>query len=196
MLKLNSIGKTLLGFCAVGLTFVSLSASAQIIKSGSLNYLVSANGYKDIILGQDASRLTNEAGYMDNDSRPDADSCYTYALKSDNLLSIDSNLKLDMVGVRTYKNKVVNIYLFFAETDAYKVLSNFLQQYGQFTDKPVKNADVYNWNTPTVTLSLSYNADIDKGVAIFTFKPLQGNISVTNKQKLATVNLQASNRNQ
>jgi hypothetical protein len=171
-----------------------LKGTSQTIECGSLKYLVAAKGFKDILLGEDINNLLSKPlPYLDNNQRPDADSCFSYACNNSELLTIDSTLKLDMVGIRTYKNKIVNIYLFFPEKDAYKVLSNFLKNYGQFTEKPVEYANVYDWNTQSVKLSLSYNSDVDEGVAIFTFTPLLNSIRNSNRQKREAVTLQAYN---
>lgn len=179
---------------AVLLLALPLKGISQITKCGSLQYLTATKGFKHIVLGEDInSLLLSSLTYLDNNQRPDADSCFSYACTDTAVLNIDSNLKLDMVGIRTYKSKVVNIYLFFSEKDAYKVLDNFLRNYGQFTGKPVEYADIYDWNTQSVKLSLTYNAEIDKGVAVFTFKPLVANIQSDIKKKRDAVTLQASN---
>jgi hypothetical protein len=174
-----------------------LQSRSQTIKCGAISYLASSNGFKNILLGNNFnSRLSKQITYLDNNPVPDADSCVTYACSDSDVLTIDSSLKLNVIGIRTYKNKIVNIYLFFAEKDAYKVLSNFLQNYGQYTRKPVEYADIYNWNTQSVSLSLSYNANIDMGVAIFTFKPLAATVQADRRKRDITLaSLQASNLN-
>jgi response regulator of citrate/malate metabolism len=169
---------------------------SQTIQLGSIRNLYNSNGFKNLVLGSDIGPLANNLNYLDDNSRTDADSCIMYSCANDDMLDIDSTLKLDMVGIRTYKNKIVNIYLFFNQKDAYKVLQNFLQNYGQYTQKPIEYADVYCWNTDKVSLSLSYSADVDKGVAVFTFNPMLQNIQSDDKRRsirLAAANLQASN---
>ncbi|MGN6180508.1 MAG: hypothetical protein ACTHNW_15075 [Mucilaginibacter sp.] len=179
---------------AVLLLALPLKGISQTIECGSLRYLVAAKGFKQIVLGEDINNLqVRPLKYLDNNQRPDADSCFSYACSDAETLTIDSGLKLDMVGIRTYKNKIVNIYLFFAEKDAYKVLSNFLKNYGQFTGKPLEYGNVYDWNTQSVKLSLSYNSNVDEGVAVFTFKPLAASIQDTNRKKHDAVTLQAYN---
>jgi len=179
---------------AVLLLVLPLKGISQTIQCGSLRYLVESRGFKHIVLGADINSLQLEPlKFLDNNQRPDADSCFSYACNDSEILTIDSNLKLDMIGIRTYKNKIVNIYLFFPEKDAYKVLSNFLKNYGQFTEKPVEYANVYDWNTQSVKLSLSYNSDVDEGVAVFTFTPLLASIQDSNRKKHDAVTLQAYN---
>lgn len=189
-----SAKKLLLVFWAVVLLLSPLHGLSQIIRCGSINYLYNTKGFKNFILGEDVHLLTDRLSFLDNDTRPDADSCMRYACTDNDILKIDSTLKLDMVGIRTYKNKIVNIYLFFDQKDAYKVLGNFLRTYGQYTEKPVEYADIYYWNTPNVSLSLTYTPDVDKGVAVFTFKPLLASVLNDDKRRqLPPANLQASN---
>jgi len=179
---------------AILLLVLPLKSISQTIVCGSLKYLVEAKGFKHIVLGEDINDLQlKPLRYLDNNQRPDADSCFSYACSDSEILTIDSTLKLDMVGIRTYKNRIVNIYLFFPEKDAYKVLSNFLKNYGQFTEKPVEYANVYDWNTQSVKLSLSYDTNVDEGVAVFTFTPLLASIQDTNRRKRDAVTLQAYN---
>jgi hypothetical protein len=96
---------------------------------------------------------------------------------------MDTDMQLDLVGLRAYKNKVVNIYLFFDVKDAYKILADFLRDYGQYTGKPEEYANAYNWKAGDVTLSLKYDPNIDKGVAIFTHDPLTQEIADRRKKK-------------
>jgi hypothetical protein len=160
--------------CIAALFFIvkPLSSFGQTIQTGSIHYLQVANGFKGITLGSDVGTMPANLSYLDGDSKVDADSCIKYAYGDQTILKMDTSLKLDLVGLRTYKNKVVNIYLFFDVKDAYKVLANFLRLYGQYTDKPDEYANLYNWSAGDVALSLKYNADVDKGVAIFSYKPL------------------------
>lgn len=185
-----------MAFSAAALLLLPLRSLSQVINCGSIKYLYSTNGFKNIVLGADMNLLQGKLTYLDDDTRPDADSCMRYEYSNEDLLSIDSTLKLDMIGIRTYKNKIVNIYLFFNQKDAYKVLSNFLRNYGQYTDKPIEYADIYYWKTKNVDLSLTYTPDVDKGVAVFTYKPLIQNIMVDDqlrriRTEMAT--LQANN---
>jgi len=162
---------------AILITLPLLSFGQTIHTSGSLKYLRVANGYNGITLGSDVRQLTGSLSYMDGDGRIDADSCIKYACVDQAVLKMDTDMQLDMVGLRTYKNRIVNIYLFFNVKDAYKILAAFLRNYGQYTEKPIEYANIYNWNAGDVTLSLKYNPDIDKGVAIFSFNPLTNEIA-------------------
>jgi hypothetical protein len=162
-------------------------ANAQSLKTGSITYLTLNNGPgNNVVLGADIKDLqTANLSYLDGDGRVDADSCLKYAYNDPNVLTLGDSLNLDMVGIRAYKDKVVNIYLFFKITDAYKVLQKFISMYGQFTDKPDNYSDIYNWNSSLLTLSLRYQYKADLGVAIFTSKTVQNEI-VADKQKATT----------
>jgi len=159
------------------LIFIPFFAFSQAKKTGSVEYLKSSNGFGDIILGSDANQLPGyKLAYLDNDSRPDADSCLKFQYRDANLLKMADDLHLDLIGIRTYKNKVVNIYLFFKLSDGYKILRVLLDKYGLFTNKPFEFADIYNWNSSTVNLSLRYNVKVDLGVAIFACNRLENEI--------------------
>jgi len=149
-------------------------SSAQKKTIGSVDYLKSSNGFKDIILGTDISSITYlQSNYLDGDSRFDADSCLKFAVTDSNLLKINNNLALDMIGIRTYKNKIVNIYLFFRKADGYKMLSDLLTNYGVVFTKPDENKNIYNWDCKTINLCLLFEANTEDGVAIFTCNPLE-----------------------
>ena len=126
------------------------------------------------VLGADINNIKYEKlSYSDsNGNRFDADSCLKFAITDTTLLKIDDDLSLDMVGVRTYKDKIVNIYLFFSKADEYKILSNFLSSYGTFTSKPFEYKNIYNWDSRLVSLSLMGQQNIEDGVAVFTCNPL------------------------
>lgn len=155
-------------------------------KTGSVEYLKSCNGFKSISLGADLSTINcSKLNYLDGDSNFDADSCLKFAITDSAFLKVDNNLSLDMVGIRTYKNKIVNIYLFFQKADAYKVLSNFLSSYGVFTSKPFEYKNIYNWDSSAISLSLMYQADVDDGVAVFSCNPLVEYIA--NEKEMAAI---------
>ncbi len=159
-----------------------LSGFSQEKKEGSLNYLQQCNGFNDLRLGADIKQIPKaDLKFMDGDNTMDADSCLKYEYKGANL-NLDDNLDLDMVGIRTYKNKIVNIYVFFKKEDGDKVLENFLANYGNCTDKP--QDFVYDWNAANLSLSLRYKLDTDLGIAVFTNNKLQSEIE-SGKTKLA-----------
>jgi len=98
---------------------------------GSVEYLKFCNGIKWLTLGEDISQIpAHKLTYLDNDAKPDADSCIRYQYKDSSSLIQGDSLLLDAIGFRVYKNKIVNIYLFFKMTDAYKILDYFLKAYG------------------------------------------------------------------
>lgn len=145
---------------------------------GSIEYLKFCNGIKGLTLGEDISQIpAQKLIYLDNDAKPDADSCIRYQYKDSSLLVLGDSLLLDAIGFRAYKNKIVNIYLFFRMTDAYKILSDFLKAYGPFTARPNAYADIYNWDTRALNLSLRYQVKTKMGVAIFSNKSLENEIA-------------------
>ena len=149
--------------------FIAFSQSA---KPGSIEYLKMCNGYNGIKLGADVNLIAkSKLFYLDNDSRLDADSCYKFEYRDTSLLKVGNDFYLDLVGIRTHKNKVVNIYLFFKKSDGYKLLNTFLAAYGVFTSKPDDYSDIYNWHSSMIDVSLRYQSDNDLGlgIAIYTF---------------------------
>jgi hypothetical protein len=149
------------------------------VKPGSLSYLKFINGYNGIVLGSDAKQLPkSKLGFLDGDSTLDADSCLKLAYSDTTVLKVGNDLYLDMIGLRTYKNRIVNIYVFFKRSDGYKVFRDFLSTFGVFTSKPNDYADIYNWTTTTVNLSLRYEDKIDLGVAVFTCNPMVREMNV------------------
>jgi hypothetical protein len=149
------------------------------VKPGSLAYLKYINGYNGIVLGSDVKQLTkNKLEFLDGDDKFDADSCIKLAYNDTTVLKVGNDLYLDMIGLRTYKNRIVNIYVFFKRSDGYKVFRDFLSTFGVFTSKPNDYADIYNWTTTTVNLSLRYEDKIDLGVAVFTCNPMVREMNV------------------
>jgi hypothetical protein len=161
------------------LIVIPFFASSQPKKPGSIEYLKYSNGFGDISLGADLNQLPGyKLAFLDNDNKFDADSCLKFEYRDANLLRLAGDLNLDLIGIRAYKNKVVNIYLFFKLSDGYKILSVLLTNYGLFTNKPYDYADIYDWNSSTVNLSLRYNVKVDLGVAIFTCNRLAHEIEL------------------
>ena len=154
------------------LVFTPFIAFPQSGKPGSIEYLKLCNGYNGIKLGSDVNVIPkSKLYYLDNDSRLDADSCYKFEYRDTSLLKVGNDFYLDLVGIRTHKNKVVNIYLFFKKSDGYKLLNTFLASYGVFTSKPDDYSDIYNWHSSMIDVSLRYQSDNDLGlgIAVYTF---------------------------
>jgi hypothetical protein len=151
---------------------IPCTVHSQEIKSGSVQYLQATNGFKDLKLGSITKLIpAYKLIYMDGNNKPDADSCYRYIYQDDSILKLGDGLMLDRVGLRTYNNQIVDIYLFFKSADGYKVLKNFIANYGACNDRP---ADfTYIWNTGDVSLSLHYEEGLDLGVAIFSSKKMK-----------------------
>lgn len=178
MLILSSNHNRCLLLFLIMILFISKLSVAQSTKIGSVEYLAFNNGFKGIRLGADLGTIKcSKLSYLDNDDKFDADSCLKFAISDSSFLKVNNDLTLDMIGVRTYKNRIVNIYLFFQKSDSYKILSNFLATYGIFTSKPFEYKNIYDWDCSDVSLSLMYQADVDDGVAIFSCNPLIENIA-------------------
>jgi hypothetical protein len=159
---------------------------SQAGKAGSLAYLRARNGIGGFNLG---GFLTGEqtAGltYLDGEgSKPDADSCITYEYHSDKPLDLEGGLTASHICVRTYQDKIVNIYVFFNRNQGYKMLSKFLHWYGTFTAKPNDYQDVYLWESRTVKLLLSYHPDDEQGIAVYTSVALTNTINTRNAKRL------------
>ena len=153
-------------------------AFSQSTTSGSVEHLKVNNGFGNLLLGHSITELpAQNLTYLDGDSRIDPDSCLKYQYHDDNLLALGDSLSLDAIGLRTYQNKIVNVYLFFKMKDAYKVLGNFLNAYGPCTSRPDAYADIYNWDTSQLSLSVRYEVKTDLGVAIFTSKDMENTIA-------------------
>jgi hypothetical protein len=151
---------------------------------GTLDYLLSSNGFKQIKLLADVKRLeTDKLAYMDGIDSLDADSCYKLCYNDDDLLKLDNGLSLNLVGLRTYKNKIVNIYLFFPRDDGYAILKNFEANYGKFTSSP--GEFMYDWQSNEVTLSLRYKQAAEMGVAIFTCKSAENKLAKDSRKRKA-----------
>jgi hypothetical protein len=175
-MKTNSIGTSFIQsllFLLLTTLFLSNSLYAQRNKTGTIDYLKLTKGFKDIKLGADIRTLNvPKLSYLDDNSGFDADSCITFAIADSNFLKLRDVCDLDMIGIRTYKNSIVNIYLFFKKEDGDKILKEFLINYGSVFSKPNERINVYNWNANVVNLSLMYQANVDYGVAVFTYNPL------------------------
>jgi hypothetical protein len=151
---------------------------SQSKKPGSIEYLKYTNGYNCIILGSNIYEIPDyKLAYLDNERKFDVDSCLKFSYKDTSLLKLGDDLYLDLIGIRTFKNKIVNIYLFFKKADGYKVLRTFLSAYGLFTSKPNDYVDIYNWSSTTVDLSLQYELNSELGVAVFTCNSLEKEIA-------------------
>ncbi|MDB4925319.1 hypothetical protein [Mucilaginibacter sp.] len=146
---------------------------------GSIEYLKYCNGINGLNLGADISSVPgNKLAFLDGNNKLDADSCLNFEYRDTALLKMPGNIFLNLIGIRTYKNKIVNIYLFFPRSEAYKLLYNFLVCYGNFTERPYAYKDVYKWNSSLVSLSLLYEAKVDFGVAIFTCNEIKNQILI------------------
>jgi hypothetical protein len=155
------------------LVFVPLCSICQVIRPGTIEYLKYNNGFNGIKLGADLGSISsNKLAFLDGNSSFDADSCLSFEYKDTTILKIGELASIDLVGIRTYKNKIINIYLFFSRAISYKVLYDFLTLYGNFTNRPYFDKDMYYWNSSMVNLSLTYELKVDMGVAIFTCNPL------------------------
>lgn len=168
-------------------TGISSLGFSQQVKQGSLEYLQLCKGFKEITLGADADLIpAYKLAFLDGDTIPDADSCFKFEYKDEDILKWGDSLFLDLVGIRTYKNKIVNIYLFFKREDGYEILRDFIDDYGQ---PGRKTGDfIYDWETNVVNLSLRYKPNIyDLGVAIYSFNSLEYKLSLKRLNNNSTI---------
>jgi hypothetical protein len=166
----------------ISIAFLPFAAFCQPADKGSLQYLLSTDGFGKIKLGADIKRLEQgKLSYMDNVDSLDADSCYKLCYNDDNLLDLGNGLSLNRVGLRTYKDKIVNIYLFFSRNKGYEILKDFEANYGKFTDSP--GDFMYDWHANGLTLALRYGVDIAMGVAIFTSENIEKQLAEDDKKR-------------
>jgi hypothetical protein len=195
---MNTFYKTYPGLCRsliiASITFgLPITGFGQPFTPGSLDALGKDNGFKEIKLGADVSKLPGyKLYYLDNDENLDADSCFKFEYRDQDILKLNG-LLLDLVGIRTYHKQVTNIYLFFKREDGYKILKSFEAIYGNCTDKT--GAFMYDWRSRAVNLSLRYQAMSDLGVAIFTCNAIDSHLSEQRQKakQLATALLSAIN---
>jgi hypothetical protein len=139
----------------------------QPAQKGSLEYLHLINGLEQIKLGADIGRLDpGKLAYLDDVDSLDADGCHKFCYQDSDMLYLGNGLLLNRIGLRTYNDRIVNIYLFFPRNAGHAVLKSFEANYGEYTD--FLGEFMYDWKTTGVTLSLRYSRAIEMGVAIFT----------------------------
>ena len=165
--------------------------SSQPADTSLIDYLKQTNGFKEVILGSDISLLHwYNLTYLDGDNNFDADSCLNYVYTADHITELGNGLRLDLVAIRAYKNKIVNIYLFFKTDDGHEVLKDFIANYGPFTTRT--GAFMYDWNTKAVDLSLKSNRDLDLGVAIYTCNDIETKLNEMRLKKRETFERQGA----
>lgn len=174
--------------------FLPGMAWPQSVETGSAEYLLAANGFKNLKLGEIMKLIPKSKSrhkkykyrlaYMDGDDTLDADSCYRYIYEDDDILELSDGVTLDRVGLRTYKNQIVEIYLFFRHDDGYKVLKDFVNNYGTCNIRPTDFT--YLWDIGDVSLSLHYRQGVDLGVAIFSSKRLEKRLQQNSERIIAT----------
>ena len=136
----------------------------------SLTNLSIVNGFGNIFLGENISLIPKDKlTFLDNDSIPDLDGCMKYEYHDLDRINDDSNLDLELVGIRVYKKKIINIYLFFKKENGHDVFQAFESNYGGFSQRLTDFS--YNWETYNVKLHLEYGKE-DVGVAIYSCKEL------------------------
>jgi len=169
-------------FVIILLVIPSFSYS-QDIKLGALSNLSAANGFDNIFLGENINLIPkSKLAYLDNDSIPDIDGCKKYEYRDLDRINNDSSLALNLVGIRVYKNKIINIYLFFKKEDGYHIFQSFESNYGNYTQRV--SDFTYNWETDNVKLYLEYDKE-DLGIAIYSCKQLYHEIERNKAQQFA-----------
>jgi hypothetical protein len=172
-------------------------AISQVNKPGSIEYLKFCNGYKELVLGADIKTIrVDKLNYLDGNSRPDEDACFKYEYRDSSILQLPDSSTLDLVAIRTFNDKIINIYLFFKRSRGYSLLNGFLNTFGTFTDRPDNYSDIYNWTSNFITLSLRYQMNTDLGIAIYTSKTLEREMAAVKtliKKQQEAANLSALN---
>lgn len=159
--------------------------SSQPCRVGTIDGLTRANGFNQLILGQEIKQVSHhKLSYLEQSPGFDADSCIFYQYNEDDVQQISKDAKIKFIAVRAYKYNIVNIYVIFNKSDGFEVLNDFLARYGQFTSRPDAYADVFEWDSSSVHLSLKYQLDIDFGIAVYTCKALDEQIKARMKQRL------------
>jgi len=93
-----------------------------------------------------------------------------------------SSIDLDMVGLRVYNGRIINIYLFFKKEYGYQMFQSFKSEYGNCTQR---NSDfTYSWDSESVKLYLEYDKEY-LGIAIFSSKKLYQEIAQNNLRRIA-----------
>lgn len=189
MKRILTFGKLIAFAIAFILPF---SSHCQSVEEGSADFLRLSNGFKQIKLGADIKKLaTDKLAYLDGIDSLDADSCYKFCYKDENILYLGNGLNLDLVGFRTYKDKIVNIYLFFPSENGYAILKEFEANYGNFTASP--GPFMYDWKANGITLSLHYSKTLPMGVAVFTCNSIQKQLDADNIQRKMRIAMQGKN---
>jgi len=171
-----------IGIVTMLLAFPTFSHSRE-SDSVLLKNLSQVNGFGNIRLGENVSLISkSKLAFMDNDSIPDIDGCVKYEYRDLERIKNDSNLDLDLVGIRVYKNKIINIYLFFKKENGFQVFQAFESNYGGYTQRT--SDFTYNWETDNVRLYLEYDKQ-DLGIAIYSCKQLYQELDQKKSNRLA-----------
>lgn len=145
--------------------------------TGSLNFLDSARGYSDLVLGADTRQMPQKFfAFLDNDKSIDPDSCLKFKYNDVTMLDFEEGVKLDLVGLRAYGHQIVNIYLFFKSGDGFKMLRVLRKYFGNPTAHP--NDFSYEWAGSEVTLQLRFENKGDLGIVIFSSNQLMQQVAV------------------
>jgi hypothetical protein len=149
-----------------------------------LEHLRSGNGFKQIELGADIRQLERDKlSYLDDVDSVDSEGCNKFCYRDSSMLYLGNGLFLKQVGLRTYKDRIVNIYLFFPRGAGHDMLKYFEANYGKSTDVP--GEFMFDWKTTGVTLSLRYNQPSEMGIAIFSSDNIAEQMAGENKLKKA-----------
>lgn len=158
------------------------------VKKGTIDYLSYYNGFNGISLGDSITKIPSvKLKYLDGSSRTDEEGCLKYEYTDATWQKLQDSLSISAIGLRTWGDKIVNIYIFFAKKNGSALLGSFLSDYGTFTYRPDDYKDIYGWDSEDVKLDLLYDLNVDTGVAIFTNKPLYKLIAISKVKTPAVV---------
>jgi hypothetical protein len=148
------------------------------VKTGSIGFLTNSRSFGPLKLGSDIDALPyQKLSFLEDNNKPDSDSCFTYQFMDSTMTDLEGIVPLYGVCIRTYKNKIVNIYIFFSKNYGYALLRNFLTLYGLFTSKPDDYLDFYKWTSKSVDLTLRYEPKKSLGMAIYTWNEINDNLT-------------------
>lgn len=168
------------------LPFAALSQKQKYLpQKGTIDYLSYYNGFNGIFLGDSITKIPSvKLKYMDGSSRTDEEGCLKYEYTDATWEKLEDSLSIKGIGLRTWGDKIVNIYIFFAKKNGSALLGSFMSDYGTFTYRPDDYKDIYGWDSEDVKLDLMYDLNVETGVAIFTCKPMYKLMGLSKEKKL------------
>lgn len=143
---------------------VALGSNAQ--EYGDIETLDKKNGFKSITLGDSVNGNPNLVYLGDAN-----DGIKFYDVVNEDLKIGD--IPLESVSVAVFKELISQILVMFDKDNGYKIHRVIEKAYGFYTERPNRFMDHFIWESTIVKLSLNYDVTENKGVLIFTSKPIK-----------------------